>query len=440
MPMIKSCYVSHSCSQCGGDVLFTEKTTGTECRYCSAGLMVVGGRSAWLNFLIKPLQSGKETAKAVTATAMEKGWKPPLLRSVLQFYFPYYRSTGQVVRWMRGEKRSEGSSLTGIVDRVRTRHADTMRPAFEALWSGLISPGIRAQTLKLFVATRENAGNLSFVPIKTRKEEFTEDIKSSLTAGLSAPDIRVTEEQTFFVSERNAVLYFPLSLAEIREGTRTRLLLFDAVGGGFLREITRSDMEALLDNVGFSGDRSPGEGRLKLAPLICPECAGDLDLQQYAVVRFCHGCGRGWELSGGRLRERDCLWTGEVSVEFRKNVIFLPFWRRSAGKNTFHIPAFGIRSPNLLYNASVRYLKADFPAEAIPYNRKLVIKNIPALVHADEMPEIMAMAAHAREVEIPSQKGTRQSLLMVPFRRRGTDLVDLIHGMAVPISTLDERI
>ncbi len=78
--------------------------------------------------------------------------------------------------------------------------------------------------------------------------------------------------------------------------------------------------------------------------------------------------------------------------------------------------------------------------EAIPYNRKLVIKNIPALVHADEMPEIMAMAAHAREVKIPSQKGARQSLLMVPFRRRGTDLVDLIHGMAVPISTLDERI
>ncbi len=75
--------------------------------------------------------------------------------------------------------------------------------------------------------------------------------------------------------------------------------------------------------------------------------------------------------------------------------------------------------------------------EAIPYNRKLIIKKIPALVHAEEFPEIMAMAAHAREVEIPSQKASRQSLLMVPFRRRGTDLVDLIHGMAVPISTLE---
>jgi hypothetical protein len=88
----------------------------------------------------------------------------------------------------------------------------------------------------------------------------------------------------------------------------------------------------------------------------------------------------------------------------------------------------------------VRYLKANFPAEAIPYNRKLIIKNIPALVHADESPEIMAMAAHVREVEIPTQKGSRQSLLMVPFRKRGTDLVDLIHGMAVPVSTLEEKI
>ncbi|MFV2081507.1 MAG: hypothetical protein ACC669_06550 [bacterium] len=337
-------------------------------------------------------------------------------------------------------KKSEGPSLTGFVERVRTRHVDMMRPAFEDLWSGLISPGVRAQTLKLFVATRENAGKLPFVPIKTRKEKFAEEIKSSLTAGLSVPDIRVTEGQTFFVSERNTVLYFPLSLAEIREGSRTRLLLFDAVGGGFLREIARSDMETLLDKTGFSGDRSPGEGRLKLAPLICPEWAGDLDLQQYAVVRFCHGCGRGWELSGGRLRDRDCRWTGEVPAEFRKNVIFLPFWRRSEGKNTFHIPAFGIRSPKLLYNISVRYLRANFPAETIPYNRKLVINNIPALVHTDEVPEIMAMAAHAREIALQSQRGVRLSLLMIPFRKRGTDLVDLVHGMAVPVSTLEEKV
>ncbi len=78
--------------------------------------------------------------------------------------------------------------------------------------------------------------------------------------------------------------------------------------------------------------------------------------------------------------------------------------------------------------------------EAIPYNRKLVIKNIPALVHADEVPEIMAMAAHAREIELQSQRGVRLSLLMIPFRKRGTDLVDLVHGMAVPVSTLEEKV
>ncbi len=89
---------------------------------------------------------------------------------------------------------------------------------------------------------------------------------------------------------------------------------------------------------------------------------------------------------------------------------------------------------------SVLYLIADFPSEAIPFNRKLIIRKNPALVHANEIYKIMAMAAHAREIALPSQRGARQSLLMVPCKKRGTDLVDQIHGMAVPISALEEKV
>ncbi len=364
-----------------------------------------------------------------------------MLRSVIQFYLPYYRTTGQVVRWLKGEKRVEGPSPNTIVEKIKTRHADIMRPAFDDLWSGLFSPGVRAQTLNLFVATEENAGKLAFVPVKAKKEEFLRETRGGLTSGLNEAGLKVFEEKTFFISERHTVLYFPLSMAEVREGGGPRWLLFDAVGGGYLRDITRNDMETLLDSMGISGDGSPGEGRLKLVPLICPECAGDLDDEPYAAVRFCRSCGRGWESAGSRLKERECLWTGAPEKEDDTGTLYLPFWRRQHSGSIFHVPAFGIRSPRLLYNVSVHYLNAGFDAEPIPYSRRLRIRRLPAQLHADEAWNVEKMgSARSRGLEGSGENDSGQALLMVPFRKRGTDLVDLIHGVAVPLSALDGRV
>jgi hypothetical protein len=38
------------------------------------------------------------------------------------------------------------------------------------------------------------------------------------------------------------------------------------------------------------------------------------------------------------------------------------------------------------------------------------------------------------------RKGTSQSLVLVPFRRRGPDLVEPFKGLAVPISSLGVKI
>ena len=64
--------------------------------------MVIGTGSTWLNFLIKPKISVRETAHEITRIAMKNGWKPPLLRSVLPFYYPFYRTTGHAIKWVMG--------------------------------------------------------------------------------------------------------------------------------------------------------------------------------------------------------------------------------------------------------------------------------------------------------------------------------------------------
>ena len=58
-------------------------------------------------------------------------------------------------------------------------------------------------------------------------------------------------------------------------------------------------------------------------------------------------------------------------------------------------------------------------------------------VGADEMADVVA-GSGAREAF--ERKGSRQSLLLVPFRRMGPDLVEPFKGLAIPVSSLGMRI
>ncbi|UCG38777.1 MAG: hypothetical protein JSV00_00650 [bacterium] len=434
--MIRSCYVSHHCPQCSGEVVFDQGATGTRCRYCGAGLLVLGSRSMWLNFLIKPVVGVRDTAHEVTRIAMKNGWKPPLLRSVIPFYFPFYRTTGHAIKWIKGVK--PGLEIHGDAsEEILTRHVDLMRPAHMDLSPGLFSPGYRAQSLNLALATRENAGKAPFAPIQKDREEHSRDMEEAFFDSMPEPGLKVWEERCFRLWETNSVLFFPLLLVEIREGRQMRLLLLDAVGGSLIRQIGHEEMETLLDNLELRESRSPGETRLKLAPLMCPECAGDLDPDPSAHLRFCKACGRGWEEGAGRLRERECLWAGTRPQARDTSMIFLPFWRRHADDRELYIPAFSVRSPRLLYNLAARYYHAQFPAEPIPYENRLRIQSLPVGLPPDGADEMADVVAKTNAREQFQKKGTSQSLVLVPFRKKGPDLVEPFKGLAVPISSLE---
>jgi len=432
-------YVNHHCPRCGGDVVFDQEATGTRCRYCGASLIVLGAHSSWLGFLLKPGVAVSDTAHEVTRIAMKNGWKPPLLRSVIPFYFPFYRTTGHAIKWVRGEK-PDPTNHPGMVEQVVTRCVDIMRPAHVDLSPGLFSPGFRAQSLNLFLATRNNADKVPFLPIQKTRAEHDEDMEEDFFDGMPAPGIRVREELPFRMWVRNSILFFPLYLVEVREGSRIRLLLIDAVGGSLIRQIGHEEMEKLLDNLDLVNCRPPGEKRLKLAPLICPECSGDLTSDPMSYVRFCQACGRGWEPLGGRLRERECLWAFDSARGIDPSVIFLPFWRKEKGGKSLHIPAFRVRSPKLLYNLSVRYFDAKFPAQTIPYECRLRIRSLPADLPpegADEMADVVTGTGARPEFQ---GKGASRAIVLVPFSRKGPDLVEPFHGLAVPISSLGAEI
>ncbi len=397
--------------------------------------MVVGSGSAWLHFLIKPSISVKETAHEVTRIAMKNGWKPPLLRSVLPFYYPFYRTTGHAIRWVRGPRTGSGPDQD-VQEKVLTRPVDLMRAAHSDLSPGLFSPGYRAQSLNLYLATRENAGKLPFAPVQKNRKSHREDMEDSFFNGLPDPGLKVMEEKRFRLWERNSLLYFPLSLVEIREGTNIRLLLIDAVGGGLIRQIRHEEMETLLDNLALRESRAPGEKRLKLAPLICPECAGELDQEPRAHLRFCHACARGWEARGGVLRERECLWAEGSRFVRDSSTVFLPFWMRRGNDRNLFVPAFEVRSPRLLYNLSARYYHAEFPFEPIPYHSRTDLRALPVGIPPDGADDMARVVASTGPREHFPTRGTTQSLVLVPFRRRGPDLVEPFRGLAVPVSSL----
>jgi hypothetical protein len=381
----------------------------------------------------------RETAHEVTRIAMKNGWKPPLLRSVMPFFYPFYRTTGHAIQWIQGH-RTVLDGDPGVVEKLQTRDVDLMRPAHEDLSPGLFSPGYRVQSLHLYLATRENAGKIPFAPIQREKEKHSRKMEDDFFDGMPNPGFKVSSEKKFRLWEQNSILFFPLSLVEIKEGRRIRLMLLDAVGGSLIRQISREEMETLLDNLGLKESRSPGEARLKLAPLICPECAGDLDDDPKAHLRFCRSCARGWEVAGGRLREKECLWAGNGRPARDASTIFLPFWKRQGEERHLYVPAFSVRSPRLLYKLTARYYHADFPAEPIPYESRLRLRTHPVGLPpdgADEMADVVASTGLRKVFE---KKGTSQSLVLVPFRRRGPDLVEPFKGLAVPISSLGVEI
>lgn len=421
-------------------MVFNQEATATKCLYCGAGLMVLGGRSSWLNFLIKPKIEVKDTVGAITTIAQKNGWRPPLVRSVIPFFYPFYRTRGHAIKWTRGEKKAQSDPVGEIVEDVVTRSYDIMRSAHEDLSCGLFSPGFRVQTLHLYLATRENAGKWPFLENQTDRNTFLDKTRGNSVDGLESPGVQVREEMAFQIRERHSVVYFPFSLVEIREGNQIRQLLIDAVGGALVRQLGHEEMELLLDNMGQSGAKSPGEGRLKLIPLICPECAGDLDPSTTAVVRFCRSCGRAWEAGGARMRERECLWAGTEVIVRGEGTIFLPFWRRSDAERTFLIPAFGVRSPQNLYNISQRYCEARYPADPVPYDSRLRIEALNAQIQADEADEMIEILSLTTDIKPLNRRAGGQNLVLIPFRRRGPDLVDHYHGLAVPIGTLEVRL
>jgi hypothetical protein len=293
--------------------------------------------------------------------------------------------------------------------------------------------------LNLFLATRENGGKLPFLPIQRDKAAHNKKMEEDFFDGMPDPGITVTHEKRFRLWEKNSVLFFPLALVEVREGSHIRLLLIDSVGGGLIRQVKQEEMEQLLDNLGLKESRSPGEKRLKLAPLICPECAGELDPDPTSHLRFCHTCARGWEARKGVMKEKECLWTGDHDSLKDPETIFLPFWLRRGDGKDLYIPAFKVRSPRLLYDLSSRYYHAGFPARTIPYHDRLSLKPFPVGRPPDGADEMADVVANTGTKEPFERKGTKQSLLLVPFRRRGPDLVGP-KGFAVPVTSLGVEI
>jgi len=67
------------------------------------------------------------------------------------------------------------------------------------------------------------------------------------------------------------------------------------------------------------------QSNLKLIPLRCPECGGEINSDEERVY-FCSVCSLGFEIFGNKFKKVDVSYAKPMSELNNKIFYYLPFW------------------------------------------------------------------------------------------------------------------
>jgi LSD1 subclass zinc finger protein len=350
--------VATECPTCGAPLDFTEGSNAVRCGHCGANLLVTG-RKQVLSYYLAPKIEPRDATLRVAAACREQG-RAYRVVGAERYFLPYYRLTGQDLRWEAGTPAHEasgaalalaedgtGARLGRIRDadtppsELRDRYVDKSFPACSVGW-GLYSLGVRASVLRLRLYSAEVLATLGHVVAADVGPDEAR-ARGIMTVGVKA---RILYRHV--LGEQLSLVYFPFCVVELAGAGATRLAIVDGVSGS----IVSLDADARVADV---LRRAPGDEQATVGfrPLVCPNCGWDLPVRPDDAVFYCGSCTSAFQIVGHELQRVRFAVASPAGTAGRDAVRYLPLWVLRHGADArppgrFLVPAFRFRRLKIL--------------------------------------------------------------------------------------------
>ena len=312
------------------------------------------------------------------------------------------------------------------------RYVEKSFPAAHLPDLGIYSLGVRTQALHVSLFQREAVAALgTIVPVQV-------DLATAMAQGLSASGFEhVVYRQV--LGRILSVIYFPLWVVELAQGTERWLTIVDAVAESVVQPRAPLALYDVLARGAAEESRTVG-----LRPLVCPNCGGDLPVEPDDVIFFCITCSRAWQIHGADLSETP----HEIAQVASKapptgrpvDLVYLPFWRLDGASASpggpAWVPAFRYRRLKGLQDLSARFTAQPPVYEPWTGERPTVHGCFYDVEDAILLARFTAAgrrrtpdAVRAAAKDEPTFQGAR--LAWIPFRREGQSLLDPFAGLAL---------
>ena len=449
------CVVSTACPSCAAPLDFAEGTHAVQCRYCRSHLLVTG-RKQVLSYAVTP---SLDAQRAVTLALEAQPAEGKLCRVTNQqlYFIPYYRLTGQELRWER-EPRETPSAFSSLHDHpqlavalalagggkkphtrekigLKDRHVEKNFIACPLSGVGLYSLGVRPAVLRLTLfhrPTLESWGKIVAVGVT---------VDEARSRGLQTDDAQIVSRTV--VGQVLSVIYFPFWVIAVERRQEPTLTIIDAVSQTVVAVAAPFSLYTTLEQAQPAGPRIVG-----FRPLLCPNCGWDLPVRPDDVVFFCATCHKAWLLQGNSLDEVPCQIIAAPNEREPQLLTYLPLWmlrmrRGQKGIAPFFLPAFRYRRVKALLDFA-RKLSAQQPV--LP-----AFQGTSPAVHGCyyDQEDAVAFARFALAGEAVQSHGEpklakqeqepcaqRATLLWYPFKRQGNLLIDPSTGLHLSYNLL----
>jgi DNA-directed RNA polymerase subunit RPC12/RpoP len=312
------------------------------------------------------------------------------------------------------------------------RYVERSFPAADLPGLGIYSLGIRTQALHVSLFERETMAALgTIVPAQV-------DLAAAMAQGLSATGFEhVVYRQV--LGRVLSVIYFPLWVVELAQGTERWLAVIDAVAESVLQPRAPLALYEVLVRSATEPSRT-----VSLRPLVCPNCGGDLPVEPDDVIFFCATCSRAWQIHGADLTEtpHEIAHVPPKGPSLARPIelMYLPFWRLDCAslgpEGAAWVPAFRYRRLKALQDLAVRFSAKPPTYELWTGERPRVQGCFYDVEDAILLARFTAAgrrrtpnAVKAAAKDEPVFQGAR--LAWIPFRREGQALLDPFAGLAL---------